>query len=78
MVNVDLEKFFERFNHDVLMARLTRRLSDAGVIRLIRAYLNAGILHECVVNQREQGIPQGGPLSPLLAEVLLDEVDREL
>ena len=78
VVDVDLEKFFDRVNHDVLMDRLTKRIADAGVIRLIRAYLNAGIMHGGVVNQREQGTPQGGPLSPLLANVLLDEVDREL
>lgn len=78
VVDVDLEKFFDRVNHDVLMDRLKKRIADAGVIRLIRAYLNAGILHDGIVNQREQGTPQGGPLSPLLANVLLDEVDREL
>ena len=78
VVDVDLEKFFDRVNHDVLMDRLTKRIADAGVIRLIRAYLNAGIMHGGIVNQREQGTPQGGPLSPLLANVLLDEVDREL
>jgi len=78
VVDVDLEKFFDRVNHDVLMDRLTKRIADAGVIRLIRAFLDAGIMHGGVVNQREQGTPQGGPLSPLLANVLLDEVDREL
>jgi group II intron reverse transcriptase/maturase len=78
VVDVDLEKFFDRVNHDVLMDRLTKRIDDAGVIRLIRAYLNAGIMQDGVVNEREQGTPQGGPLSPLLANVLLDEVDREL
>lgn len=78
VVDVDLEKFFDRVNHDVLIDRLTKRIDDAGVIRLIRAYLNAGIMHGGIVNQREQGTPQGGPLSPLLANVLLDEVDREL
>jgi RNA-directed DNA polymerase len=78
VVDVDLEKFFDRVNHDVLMGRLTKRIEDAGVIRLIRAYLNAGIMHGGIVSQREQGTPQGGPLSPLLANVLLDEVDREL
>ena len=78
VVDVDLEKFFDRVNHDVLMSRLKKRVEDAGVIRLIRAYLNAGIMHGGVLAQREQGTPQGGPLSPLLANVLLDEVDREL
>jgi RNA-directed DNA polymerase len=78
VVDVDLEKFFDRVNHDVLMSRLRKRITDAGVIRLIRAYLNAGIMHDGVVAEREEGTPQGGPLSPLLANVLLDEVDREL
>lgn len=78
VVDVDLEKFFDRVNHDVLIDRLQKRIADAGIIRLIRAYLNAGIMHAGVVSQREQGTPQGGPLSPLLANVLLDEVDREL
>jgi RNA-directed DNA polymerase len=78
VVDVDLEKFFDRVNHDVLMSRLGKRVEDAGVIRLIRSYLNAGIMNHGVVTEREQGTPQGGPLSPLLANVLLDEVDREL
>ena len=60
VVDVDLEKFFDRVNHDVLMDRLTKRIDDAGVIRLIRAYLNAGIMQDGVVNEREQGTPQGG------------------
>ena len=78
VVDVDLEKFFDRVNHDILMDRLHRRIGDAGVIRLIRAYLNSGIMSDGVVWQRYQGTPQGGPLSPLLANVLLDEVDKEL
>ena len=78
VVDVDLEKFFDRVNHDILMDRLQRRIGDAGVIRLIRAYLNSGIMSDGVVQQRYQGTPQGGPLSPLLANVLLDEVDKEL
>lgn len=78
VVDVDLEKFFDRVNHDVLMDRLKKRIANAGVIRLIRAYLNAGILQDGIASQREQGTPQGGPLSPLLANVLLDEVAREL
>jgi len=78
VVDVDLEKFFDRVNHDVLMARLARRIDDKAVLRLIRRYLNAGLLSNGVVMQRYQGTPQGGPLSPLLANVLLDEVDREL
>jgi RNA-directed DNA polymerase len=78
VVDVDLEKFFDRVNHDILIDRLKKRLADAGVIRLIRAYLNSGILSDGVVLERYQGTPQGGPLSPLLANVLLDEVDKAL
>ncbi len=78
VVDVDLEKFFDRVNHDILIDRLQKRIDDAGVIRLIRAYLNSGIMEGGVVRPREQGTPQGGPLSPLLANVLLDEVDKEL
>jgi RNA-directed DNA polymerase len=78
VVDVDLEKFFDRVNHDILIDRLHKRIKDAGVIRLIRAYLNSGIMDGGVVLQRDRGTPQGGPLSPLLANVLLDEVDKEL
>ena len=78
VVDVDLSKFFDRVNHDILIDRLRRRVNDAGVIRLVRAYLNAGIMDHGVVTERNEGTPQGGPLSPLLANVLLDEVDREL
>jgi RNA-directed DNA polymerase len=78
VVDVDLEKFFDRVNHDVLMDRLKKRIGDAGIIRLIRAYLNAGIMRCGMVADRVEGTPQGGPLAPLLANVLLDEVDREL
>jgi RNA-directed DNA polymerase len=78
VVDVDLEKFFDRVNHDILIDRLSKRIEDAGVIRLIRAYLNSGIMSDGVVQERERGTPQGGPLSPLLANVLLDEVDTEL
>jgi group II intron reverse transcriptase/maturase len=78
VVDVDLSKFFDRVNHDILIDRLRKRVSDAGVIRLVRAYLNAGIMDGGVVVERAEGTPQGGPLSPLLANVLLDEVDREL
>jgi len=78
VVDVDLEKFFDRVDHDILIDRLKRRIGDAGVIRLIRAYLNSGIEVDGEVQQREKGTPQGGPLSPLLANVLLDEVDKEL
>jgi group II intron reverse transcriptase/maturase len=78
VVDVDLEKFFDRVNHDILIDRLQKRIEDAGVIRLVRAYLNAGIMDGGVVMDRDEGTPQGGPLSPLLANVLLDEVDKEL
>lgn len=78
VVDVDLSKFFDRVNHDILIDRLRKRVDDAGTIRLVRAYLNAGIMDGGVVVERDEGTPQGGPLSPLLANVLLDEVDREL
>lgn len=78
VVDVDLSKFFDRINHDILVDRLRKRVDDAGVIRLVRAYLNAGIMDGGVVAARNEGAPQGSPLSPLLANVLLDEVDREL
>jgi RNA-directed DNA polymerase len=78
VVDVDLAKFFDRVNHDILIDRLNRRVDDAGVIRLVRAYLNAGIMDGGVVVDRHLGTPQGGPLSPLLANVLLDEVDKAL
>ena len=78
VVDVDLEKFFDRVNHDVLMSRLEKRIGDQRVLRLIRRYLQAGILADGMTVDRHEGTPQGGPLSPLLANVLLDEVDRAL
>jgi RNA-directed DNA polymerase len=78
VVDVDLEKFFDRVNHDVLMGRLEKRIGDKRLLRVIRRYLEAGVLAEGVVVERHEGTPQGGPLSPLLANVLLDEVDRAL
>ena len=78
VVDVDLEKFFDRVNHDILIDRLRKRIDDTGIIRLIRAYLNSGIMSDGVVLERYQGTPQGGPLSPLLANVMLDEVDKVL
>jgi group II intron reverse transcriptase/maturase len=78
VVDVDLEKFFDRVNHDILMDRLAKRIADKRVLRLIRRYLQAGILAHGVCSERFEGTPQGGPLSPLLANVLLDDVDREL
>ena len=77
VVDVDLEKFFDRVNHDILMDRLAKRIADKRVLRLIRHYLQAGILAHGVHSERFEGTPQGGPLSPLLANVLLDEVDRD-
>ena len=78
VVDVDVEKFFDRVNHDVLMGRLARKISDRRLLRLIRRYLVAGVMDGGVVVERHEGTPQGGPLSPLLANVLLDEVDKEL
>lgn len=78
VVDVDLAKFFDRVNHDILIDRLRKRIDDAGVIRLTRAYLNAGIMDGGVVVDRHLDTPQGGPLSPLLANVLLDVVDKAL
>lgn len=78
VVDVDLEKFFDRVHHDVLMSRLAKRLSDRRLLRLIRRYLSAGVMADGVVMERHEGTPQGGPLSPLLANVLLDEVDKQL
>lgn len=78
VVDVDLEKFLDRVHHDILIDRLQKRVADAGVIRLVRAYLTSGIMDGGVVMERNEGTPQGGPLSPILANVLLDEVDKEL
>jgi RNA-directed DNA polymerase len=78
VVDVDLEKFFDRVNHDVLLGKLHNRIADQRVLRIIRRYLEAGIMADGVVVERHEGTPQGGPLSPLLANVLLDEVDKEL
>ncbi len=78
VVDMDLEKFFDRVNHDVLMSRLGRRIRDRRVLGLIRRYLGAGVMAQGVLTERYEGTPQGGPLSPLLANVLLDEVDKEL
>lgn len=78
VVDVDLEAFFDRVNHDILMGKLAARIEDRRVLGLIRRYLNAGIVADGVVVDRYEGTPQGGPLSPLLANVLLDEVDKEL
>lgn len=78
VVDVDLEKFFDQVNHDVLMARVARRGKDRRVLLLIRRYLPAGMMEGGLVSPRAEGTPQGGPLSPLLSNILLDEWDREL
>jgi RNA-directed DNA polymerase len=78
VVDMDLEKFFDRVNHDILMSRLARQVKDKRILLLIRRYLQAGLMEGGVVSQRVEGTPQGGPLSPLLSNVLLDELDREL
>jgi RNA-directed DNA polymerase len=78
VVDMDLEKFFDRVNHDILMARLARRIGDKRLLRIIRCFLEAGLMQEGVCAARHEGTPQGGPLSPLLANLLLDDLDREL
>jgi RNA-directed DNA polymerase len=78
VVDVDLEKFFDRVNHDILMARLARRVADKRLLRIVRRFLEAGLMHNGVCIERHQGTPQGGPLSPLLANLLLDDLDKEL
>src|SRR6202043_3313474 len=78
VVDLDLEKFFDRVNHDGLMARVAARLSDKRVLRLIRAFLKAGVMEDGLVNPVNEGPPQGGPLSPLLSNLVLDDLDKEL
>ena len=78
VVDLDLEKFFDRVNHDILMSRIARRIGDKRLLRIIRRFLQAGMMQEGACVAREEGTPQGGPLSPLLANLLLDDLDREL
>ena len=78
VVDLDLEKFFDRVNHDILMSRLARRVKDERILKLIRRYLQAGMMSEGIVSARVKGTPQGGPLSPLLSNILLTDLDREL
>jgi RNA-directed DNA polymerase len=78
VVDIDLEKFFDRVNHDVLMALVAKRVEDKRLLKLIRAFLNAGVMEDGVVVEEGEGTPQGGPLSPWLSNVMLDELDKEL
>ncbi|HIJ96607.1 MAG TPA: hypothetical protein HPP94_12885, partial [Desulfuromonadales bacterium] len=78
VVDIDLAKFFDRVNHDILMSRVARKIKDRRVLYLIRSYLQAGLFEGGIVTQRVEGTPQGGPLSPLLSNILLDELDKEL
>jgi RNA-directed DNA polymerase len=78
VVDLDLEKFFDRVNHDILMSRLARKVKDRRVLKLVRRYLEAGMMSGGMVSARREGTPQGGPLSPLLSNILLTDLDREL
>jgi RNA-directed DNA polymerase len=78
VVDIDLEKFFDNVNHDILMARLARHIEDKRMLRIVRKFLQAGIMQNGVCTMRNMGTPQGGPLSPLLANLMLDDLDKEL
>ena len=78
VVDIDLEKFFDGVNHDKLMGRVAKRVSDKRLLKLIRAFLNAGVMEKGLVSPTDEGAPQGGPLSPLLSNLVLDDLDAEL
>src|SRR5204863_1591623 len=78
VVDIDLEKFFDRVNHDILMGLVAKRVTDKRILKLIRSFLTAGVLEGGLVSPAEEGTPQGGPLSPLLSNLMLDVLDREL
>ena len=77
-MDLDLEKFFDRVNHDKLMGKIAKRVNDQQLLKLIRAFLRAGVMEGGLVSPVDEGTPQGGPLSPLLSNIVLDELDREL
>ena len=78
MVGLDIEKFFDRVNHDILMGQVAKRTDDKRMLRIIRVYLTSGVMANGLVNPTTEGTPQGGPLSPLLSNLVLHELDKEL
>jgi group II intron reverse transcriptase/maturase len=78
VVDIDLEKFFDRVNHDILMTRIRRKVTDPKLLSLIRSYLKAGVMEKGIVSANREGTPQGGPLSPILSNIILDDLDKEL
>jgi RNA-directed DNA polymerase len=78
VVDIDLEKFFDCVNHDILMSRLAKRMDDKRLLKIIRCFLEAGMMKQGVTIERRDGVVQGGPLSPLISNLLLDELDKEL